>query len=385
MTTPTESGPAALVGLLRADGLSIDPQWEAAFVAVPRHAFLPDVVWENDADGWLSPVGREDSRWRSWAYSDVPIVTQVDDGEPEGADGRGRLATSSASQPLMVLTMLEALEVYGGARVLEIGTATGFNAALLSERLGAEHVTTIEIDAALAEQGRANLHRVGFSPSTVVGDGTKGVAAGAPYDRVLATVAAKTVPYAWVEQTRPGGLIVAPWGNDYLGHRLLRLVVGADGTASGWVIGPAAFMWLRDQRSYRGTWRDHIDFDAPMTEATTTTDPRIAVAAEDSGVRFVVGFAVADLYAMSFTAKDGSGESTVWLYDARGSWAAVDFVPGAREYAMSHHGPRNLWAEVEHAVGAWEAAGRPDRERFGVTVTPTEQQVWLDEPDNVVA
>ncbi|MDA0566304.1 methyltransferase domain-containing protein [Streptomonospora sp. S1-112] len=384
MTSPPHGGPAALAGLLCARGVLTDPVWERVFASVPRHAFLPDVVWANDADGWLSPVTRDDPRWWEWAYSDVPVVTQVDDGAPEGADGRGRLATSSASQPLMVAAMLDALEVYDGARVLEIGTATGFNAALLSARLGSRQVTTVEIDAALAEQGRANLERAGFAPTVVVGDGTKGVAADAPYDRVLSTVAAKSVPFAWVEQTRPGGVIVTPWGNDYLGHHLLRLDVGADGTASGRIIGPAAFMWLRGQRSYTGTWRDHIDFDAPMAEGTTTLDPGAVLAAEDSGARFVIGAAVEDLYAMRFSARDGSGEFTVWLYDARGSWAAADHVPGADEFAVSHHGPRRLWAEVERAYTAWEAAGRPERDRLGLTVSAAGQAVWVDEPGIVV-
>ncbi|GAA4053988.1 hypothetical protein GCM10022214_00710 [Actinomadura miaoliensis] len=76
--------------------------------------------------------------------------------------------------------------------------------------MGADQVTTVEIDPDLSAQAARNLKAAGFSPRLVIGDGLAGYAETAPYDRVHCTCAIAAVPYAWVEQTRPGGRIVAP-------------------------------------------------------------------------------------------------------------------------------------------------------------------------------
>lgn len=217
----------------------------------------------------------------------------------------------------MVAQMLDALNIHDDHTVLELGTATGYTTALLCTRVGEGRVTSIEIDPVLSEQGRTNVAALGYEPRLVVGDGTLGHPAGAPYDRVLATVAAKHAPGAWVAQTRPGGIIVTPWGSDFGGHWLLRLVVGDDGAARGRIVGEAAFMWLRSQRSYTGTWSDHIDFDTPMAETTTALDPRVALTDEGSGHAFVLGVLVPDLYRIAAWPKtpdgkkDTSGKCTV--------------------------------------------------------------------------
>ncbi|MFJ9554423.1 hypothetical protein ACIRPH_11440 [Nocardiopsis sp. NPDC101807] len=299
----------------------------------------------------MVPVGHEGPYWWENAYADFALPTQIDDGTPAGAGGRGRYTISSASQPSLVARMLETLRVRDGMRVLEIGTATGYNAALLSARLGTDNVTTIEVDPHLAEQGRAVLASAGFKPTVVCGDGALGVRGGVPFDHVLATVAAKRIPYAWVEQTRPGGLAVTPWSNDYAATALLRLEVGHDGTASDRPIGDAPFMWLRDQRSAKGAWSDHVDRDAPVRRSQTAVDPR-PLAEPRSGAEFAVGAMVPHLVKALFHARDGSGEYTLSLYDTHGSWASVDFVPGAAEYAVEQAGPRDLWEETEAAMAA---------------------------------
>ncbi|MEV6822243.1 methyltransferase domain-containing protein [Nocardiopsis dassonvillei] len=370
---------AALVDDLQATGALTDPRWRDAFLQVPRHLFIPDPIWADDgarADGWMVPVGRDDPYWWENVYADYALPTQVDDGTPAGTDGRGRYTTSSASQPSLVARMLEALHVTDGMRVLEIGTATGYNAALLCARLGSHNVTSVEVDAALAELGSAALEAAGWKPTLVCGDGARGVPEAAPFDRVLATVAAKQIPYAWVEQTRPGGTVLTPWGNDYAATVLLRLVVGADGTATGRPVGDAPFMWLRDQRAHRGRWSDYVDFDAPVRTSHTDVDPRHVVA-HGSGAEFTVGVAVPGLCRAWFDAEDDSGESTLWLYNTSGSWASVDYVPGAEAYAVEQAGPRSLWAEVESAYRWWETQGCPDRGLFEVTVGAEGQRVRL--------
>ncbi|MEY9212683.1 methyltransferase domain-containing protein [Thermobifida halotolerans] len=387
MTAPRDSGgPAALVGLLRERGLLGDPAWERAFLRVERHRFVPDVIWAVDADrsdGQLLAVGRDDPYWWQTVHQDVAIATQVDDGSPAGHGGRGRYVTSSASQPSLMLAMLDSLDATEGMRVLEIGTGTGYNAALLAARLGSARVVSVEIDAALAEHARRRLASAGFAPTVVVGDGAEGAPEHAPYDRVLATAAAGDIPYAWVAQTRPGGLVLLPWGNPYSSTGLLRLRVAADGTASGRVLTRAGFMWLRQQRAPTGGWRRYVDTGAAADVSATAVDPGDLLHLA-SPARFAVGALVPGLCQVVLPAADGSGESTLWLYDGSGAWASVDHVPGADIFTVEQHGRRRLWDEVERAHRWWRRSGRPDRERFGVTVTPESQTVWLDEPDHPI-
>jgi protein-L-isoaspartate(D-aspartate) O-methyltransferase len=220
---------------------------EELLLRMPREAFVPDVIWVRRDDGWAVPLRRADDpdRWLEMVRSDDSIITQVDDGATE----RGTWPTSSASAPHIVVTMLETLDVAPGMKILEVGTGTGYNAALLAELVGPENVTSVEIDPGLAEQARAALARAGRHVRVVTGDGAHGHPANAPYDRVIATAAVCRLPYAWVRQTRPGGLILAPWGPTFHpDDPLAVLTVRDDGTAEGRFACPAWFMPMRDQR-----------------------------------------------------------------------------------------------------------------------------------------
>jgi protein-L-isoaspartate O-methyltransferase len=186
--------------------------------------------------------------WWEAVYRDAPITTQWDDGACTGP-GKGKVASCSNSMPTMVFSMLDALGVEDGNRVLEVGTGTGWNAALLCHRVGPENVVTVEVDEASAKEARLRLAAAGFVPlAAEVGDGAKGCPEHAPYDRLIATCSIGRVPHAWIEQTVPGGLIVAPWGPTYGGEGVVRLTVHGDGTASGPFVGSSAFMRLRAQR-----------------------------------------------------------------------------------------------------------------------------------------
>jgi protein-L-isoaspartate O-methyltransferase len=96
--------------------------------------------------------------------------------------------------------------------VLEIGTGTGWNAALLCKRVGKRgRVVSIEVDPLIAQAAWSALARAGYSPLVITADGVDGHPDGAPYDRVLATAAVREiVPRAWLGQTRPDGIIVTP-------------------------------------------------------------------------------------------------------------------------------------------------------------------------------
>ncbi len=175
---------AALADYIRGRGTFRSPQVEAAFRAVPRHLFLP---------GMDLPT----------AYAPQVVITKrADDGS----------AISSASHPNLVATMLEQLQVRPGHRVLEIGAATGINAALLAEVAGpAGKVVTIEIDGDLAAGARAGLNAAGYHHVDVIcADGADGHPARAPYDRIVVTAGAWDLASAWWQQLAAGGRLVVP-------------------------------------------------------------------------------------------------------------------------------------------------------------------------------
>ncbi|MBB6172894.1 protein-L-isoaspartate(D-aspartate) O-methyltransferase [Nocardiopsis mwathae] len=370
----------SLVGLLDLNCAIPRGGWRDALTRVPRRLFIPDTIWLPDPDGLLVAVHRDDEAWEKRAASDVAIATQVDDGAPAARHGRGRTATSSASQPSLVLRMLDALDVGDGDRVLEIGTGSGWNAGLLAARLGEDRITSIEVDPEVADQARRNLEKVGLSPHLIVGDGAEGAPDRAPFDRIIATAAVNRVPPAWTTQTRPGGTILTPWGTPYASTGLLRLQVGDDGTAHGQVLGRAGFMWVREQRGPMGAWGKYVDTSLPVDTAKTSV-PISDLLDFGAPARFAVGLLVPQIYQVDCHAEDDSGEYTLWLFDAQGSWASVDYQPGASDYPVEQAGPRRLWDEIQAAYQWWVATDRPGRERFGLTVTVDSQQVWLDSPD----
>ncbi|WP_308312487.1 methyltransferase domain-containing protein [Streptomyces sp. ISL-11] len=138
-----------------------------------------------------------------------PVVTQVDDGKVP-AGGTGTVPTSSISAPDAVFTMLAEADLHPGQHVLEVGSGTSCNAALIEYRVGPGNVTTVEIDPALAEAARTTLRAAGYGTAVITADGEQGHPAAAPYDRLLSTASVLRVPRAWVAQTRPAG-----WAGDF--------------------------------------------------------------------------------------------------------------------------------------------------------------------------
>ena len=173
-----------LISAIWKEGLVRVPSVYKAFLKVPRHLFLPDTPLEQ-------------------AYADEAV--------PLKYDQSGRLI-SSCSQPTMIAIMLEQLQVRPGHNVLEIGTASGYTAALLYHIVGPQgYVTSVEVERDLAEQAEKNLLRAKVMGVRVVNaDGAYGYLPRAAYDRILATVGVWDVPTAWPRQLKPDGILVVP-------------------------------------------------------------------------------------------------------------------------------------------------------------------------------
>ena len=130
---------------------------------------------------------------------------------------------ASISQPSLVAEMIDHLGLTGSERVLEVGTASGYNAALLS--LCAREVHTVEINEGLALSARYRLESLGFHNVTVhLGDGAKGLEDYAPFDGIIVTAAARKMPEKLVDQLVPGGRLVIPIGEDDPHHSQLCLL-----------------------------------------------------------------------------------------------------------------------------------------------------------------
>lgn len=163
-----------------------DPRVLAAMRRVPRHEFVPEPQ-------------------RRHAYEDSPL--------PIGHD-------QTISQPYIVAYMSEALELDPSHRVLEIGTGSGYQAAILGEL--AKEVFTIEIVAPLADRARQTLRALGYTNVQVrTGNGYLGWPEQAPFDRVMVTAAPDAIPPALIEQLAAGGLMAIPVG---VGNQELRIL-----------------------------------------------------------------------------------------------------------------------------------------------------------------
>ncbi|MGH3905689.1 MAG: methyltransferase domain-containing protein [Pseudonocardiaceae bacterium] len=373
------------------DAVTADEQltrWRAALTpwlptlhTVPRHLFIPNTVWvDNDADTdpVLVPLHREQDpeRWLSLAYdTNEGLATQVDDGQ----SGPG-LPTSSASGPVIVAVMLAALDAEEGHQVLEIGTGTGYNAALLAHRLGADRVTSVEVDPDVAARARKALADAGYGGVRVAtGDGAGGYPPRAPYDRVVATAACHQIPYPWVAQTRPGGRVLLPWADTYSGG-LVALTVAGNGIASGGIVAEASFMALRDQRD-RGAVRPEIADPAQDhgTQTTVTTLHPHEITGPH-GARLAVGRRVPGCRWHYWPWEEHDPVGVLWLVDPWGSWAKLTHdTPDADqdEFPVQQHGPRRLWDEVVAAHQLWVDHGRPGADRWRFTVTPDGQRIEL--------
>lgn len=182
--------PDQLADSLEQQGFLADARVAEAFYAVPRHLFLPGIPLER-------------------TYADLEVYTLTDD---EGAFVGG------SDQPSQVAQMLTLAQLQPGHNVLEIGTGTGYNAALIQHIVGDDgRVTSLELDREIAREAENHLQHPGMGRVNVVNvDGAGGYAPRASYDRIISTVAIWDIPAAWLRQLRPSGLIVAPINADGL-------------------------------------------------------------------------------------------------------------------------------------------------------------------------
>lgn len=247
--------------------------------------------------------------------------------------------------------MLALLDVADGHRVLEIGTGTGYHAALLSHRLGDTGVTSVDIDPALVGTARDRLAGLGYRPQLTAGDGAAGVAGQAPYNRIIATCGVPEIPPAWITQLTAGGLIVA----DVRSEVASSLVVARKSTphsVTGRFLGHSGhFMWMRarvDNPLRTGGASGAVyDFTDPATD--TTNIPLAAF--DDEDFRFVLQLAVPRLRPVGHTIRDGR-DGIFLVTDDTPAWVEISPDTG-RGSTVRYGGPRPLWPGIAAAWQSW--------------------------------
>jgi protein-L-isoaspartate(D-aspartate) O-methyltransferase len=357
--TDWQASAAALAEQLATAGV-LEPDWRDAFERVPRHVFLSGQPLAN-------------------AYEDDAVVVQHRQAPIIGG-GEMTLPSASASQPSVVACMLRHLDAYQGMRVLEIGTGTGYNAALLCHRLGDKNVASIDIDPDLVDNAQVALASLGYHPTLAAKDGHHGLPDAAPYDAILATCAITHIPPVWIGQLADHGRIVAPM------HGLGQALMVATKATPDEVVGrfhhlPASFMPLRDRVDNPLAPGQLLGFEGPRIPhyGDTDIDPHTVTSAGPD-LLFHLHLHLPGLHVSMVDRDHGQ----VAIVTAAGSYAEVDLHPTSLgRWVTKQHGRHRLWDTVEHAMTRWRRLDEPSRDRFGFTALDEadRQYVWLDDPD----
>jgi len=362
----------ALVACLAERGYLADPRWQAAFEAVPRHVFVPRFYLDDETliDG-DDPA--QERKWLDAVYRDDALVTQL--AAVPGTDLMW--ATSSSTMPSLMAYMLDLLDVQDGQRVLEIGTGTGYNAAILCHRLGDMNVASIDLHPDLVDSARGWLAQLGYWPCLAAGDGAEGMPDRAPFDRILATCAVPALPAAWISQLRTGGLVVTDLRGGISSSLAALRKIDLDTVEGHFLPAPGHFMWLRAQPGNPlrtgGDYGNVIDRDG-AEQRMAALDP---ASLSNPDFRFLLQRHEPDLRSIWRTVRDGV--ELVCLTTDDGAWAEVETRPYAGQYTVTQGGPRRIWDRAERAADLWAELGRPARDRFGLTATPTRHDLWLDD------
>lgn len=285
-------------------GAIISQTARQAFEKVPRHLFVPRVDVAT-------------------AYADHPVFIRWDQETP----------ISSSTQPTMMAIMIEQLRLEAGSRVLEIGAATGYNAAILAHIVGdSGSVVTMDIDQDIVDEAAGNLSRTGYgNVKCICGDGFEGFSANQPYDRIIVTVGAHDVSPHWVDQLSDGGIMVVPvW---FKGHSLSVALEKRGGELRGLSASPCTFIPIR------GIWQRTEGYFAIGDPADDSLQITVGLDWDDQDYRRNLGL----LFAQNARLRE-AGRSL------EGQFYTQDIFSGLYMFLKVHPGIVSVYSSSENTL-----------------------------------
>ncbi|WP_283136119.1 methyltransferase domain-containing protein [Rhizohabitans arisaemae] len=345
--------------------------WRELVATTPRHLLVPH--WWDEPHYTAQDGPSHPEAWLRAAYSDTSLVTRA------GATHADRITpgthlnpfkarpTSSSTLPSLVVHLLRLAELFEGADVLDVGTGSGYSAALLCRHLGDRRVTSLDIDPYLVDTAAERLDRLGLRPTLHTAD------AGGPipgtYDAIVAMVAVRPIPPTWPAALRPGGRLVTTIAGTGL---LVTAVKHPDGRLRGRIepqgagfmpartgedypaADPTRFLALRDA-SPHGDVVEPSPYPIPDVNAATELRDLLEVTAPGIEHRYLRGLP--------------GGPDTAWMSHHDGSWARATAYPGQRPL-VHQGGPRRLWSTLDSLRDRWLSHGRNPLNGARVDIDP---------------
>lgn len=350
------------VDKLKADDAIQSPAVERAFRTVHRHRLLETFyrppgplggppIYNNPAEPLREHL--------ELIYANTALGTRFVNGMP----------ASSTSQPSFVATMLELLDLVPGARVLEIGAGTGYNAALMSEILGDQRlVVTVDVQDDVVEQTRRLLGQAGYGEIRVLSrDGFEGVPEQAPFDRIVATAGCSDLSPRWIEQLAGRGMVLIPLA--HAGGYPLCLLRRQDGQLRGRLASWVWFMPIRGPLHIDGLWQpgiSHADSVEPIHRrdpwpgfAAQGPIPELGCSADEIDFCFYLG--LVDRRAYKAPGGVGLNDGVNWAI------AGPDGIRWSKDAALAD--------DLDGCHAQWLASGRPTFRDYQISFVPIGEDV----------
>lgn len=360
-----------LVDELKAEGAIRSARTEAAFRTVARHRLLETFYMREPGAPRPRRIHQDpddpDPEHLALVYSDTALATRLEDGWP----------TSSTSQPSLVARMLELLDLEPGMKVLEIGTGTGYNAALLAELVGDQRlVVSIDLVEDVLVQTRRLLAAAGYGDVVLVcRDGFEGVPEHAPFDRIVATVACPDLSPHWGEQLASDGSMLIPL--EHAGCHPLVHVQHVRGELRGRVVGHSGFMAARGGLSPLEWWRPRLHAP-PDYQPNLETPPGAHVHEEPVWQDFGDG---EPIWGGRCTTDQLDLGFYIAVRDRRAIWGGdhVGLTEGPAGWVLASAagirwlGDRRLRDDLHSLHREWVSLGRPPTSAYQLTFLPPAQ------------
>jgi protein-L-isoaspartate O-methyltransferase len=340
-------------------------RWRAALTETPRHVFVPR-WWDHDPVGGfrLRDGLSDEAAWLRTVYDPyTTCVTRVGALHADHANADDRphgLPTSSSTMPALAVKMYRHGQLHPGADILDVGTGSGYGAALLCRRFGDGHVTTVDVDPYLTEAAAGRLAAIGLHPKVETVDAT-GPLSGT-YDRIVSMVSVWPIPASWPAALRPNGRLVATLANTSLVVTANKIDPGHDDTVEGEplvAVGRVEHDWVGFMASRHGS--DYPPDADEMFAAVRDADgehvgqgryPVLNV--QDSGeLNSMLEITVPGLARHYEQTGD---QRTAWLLHKDGSWARAS-AAGDDPPTVHQSGPRRLWDTLDDLRHYWLTHG----------------------------